>query len=107
MRYGPFRANQPRTSGNAEDLRRSQAADHRTRTSIEITMRILGALAGMLCLGVAAATAQSPETIFQQANQLHQQGKVAEARDQYESILKNGCVSGDLYFNLGNAYYKS
>jgi tetratricopeptide (TPR) repeat protein len=70
-------------------------------------MRTPGTLAALLCLAVTMATAQSPETVYQQANQLYQQGKVAEARDLYESIVKNGFVSGDLYYNLGNAYYKS
>jgi len=57
------------------------------------------------CVGFSAA--QSPEIMFQQANQLYQQGKVVEAKDLYETILRNGYVSGDLYYNLGNAYYKA
>ncbi len=70
-------------------------------------MNLRPVLAFLLCGAASAAMAQSPEVVFQQANQLYQQGKIAEARDQYESILKNGYVSGDLYYNLGNAYYKS
>jgi hypothetical protein len=48
-----------------------------------------------------------PEQMFDQANRLYQQNKIAEARDAYESILRNGFVSGELYYNLGNAYYKT
>jgi tetratricopeptide (TPR) repeat protein len=59
----------------------------------------------VICAGFAAA--QSPESMFQQANQLYQQGKVVEAKDLYETILRNGNVSGDLCYNLGNAYYKA
>jgi tetratricopeptide (TPR) repeat protein len=59
----------------------------------------------VVCAGYAAA--QNPESTFQQANQLYQQGKVVEAKDLYETILRNGYVSGDLYYNLGNAYYKA
>ncbi len=70
-------------------------------------MRTIVVLTALLCLAVAAGFAQSPEVVYQQANQLYQQGKVAEARDLYESIVKNGLVSGDLYYNLGNAYYKT
>jgi tetratricopeptide (TPR) repeat protein len=58
-----------------------------------------------VCAGFSAA--QSPDIMFQQANQLYQQGKVVEAKDLYETILHNGYVSGDLYYNLGNAYYKA
>ncbi len=50
--------------------------------------------------------AQDPEEIFERANQLYQQNKFADARDEYESLLKNGYESGVLYYNVGNAYYK-
>ena len=58
---------------------------------------------------VAAATlhAQNPAQLFEQANRLYQEGKINEAREEYESILSNGYVSGELYYNLGNAYYKN
>jgi tetratricopeptide (TPR) repeat protein len=55
---------------------------------------------------VPAGWAQSPDDLFQKANGLYQEGKVAEARDLYESITSNGYVSGELYYNLGNAYYR-
>jgi tetratricopeptide (TPR) repeat protein len=51
--------------------------------------------------------AQSPEQLFNQGNQLYQQGKIADARDVYESLLGKGYVSGDLYYNLGNACYRT
>ncbi len=67
--------------------------------------RITGIL--MLMILPALLRAQSPEVMFQQANILYQQGKVAEAAELYEGVLRSGVVSGDLYYNLGNAYYKS
>jgi uncharacterized membrane protein len=51
--------------------------------------------------------AQSPEQVFDQANQLYQQNKFAEAREAYESVVRNGFLSGELYYNMGNAYYKT
>lgn len=54
----------------------------------------------------AAASGQTAEQVFAEANQLYQQGKVAEARDKYEIIAANGYVNGELYYNLGNAYYR-
>jgi tetratricopeptide (TPR) repeat protein len=62
----------------------------------------------LLALSLAAGDlqAQSPEQLYQKANTLYQEGKVSEARDLYESIESNGYVSGDLYYNLGNAYYR-
>jgi tetratricopeptide (TPR) repeat protein len=61
----------------------------------------------VLVLSLApAGWAQSPDDLFQKANGLYQEGKVAEARDLYESIAANGYVSGELYYNLGNAHYR-
>ncbi len=44
---------------------------------------------------------------FEQANQLYLQAKYPDAITQYEKIVQSGFESGALYFNLGNAYYKS
>ncbi len=61
----------------------------------------------LLVLFACGAFGQSPEQLCEQANSLYQQGKVAEARDLYESIVQNGYVSGDIYYNLANAHYKT
>ncbi|MEK9136098.1 MAG: tetratricopeptide repeat protein [Bacteroidota bacterium] len=58
-------------------------------------------------LAAVVAFAQTPEQVFDQANHLYQQNKFAEARVAYESVVRNGFVSGELYYNLGNAYYKT
>lgn len=61
------------------------------------------------CLVVAlspALFAQSPESVLVEANKLYQQGKFAEARDAYERVVHNGYESTELYYNLGNTYYK-
>ena len=44
---------------------------------------------------------------FEQGNQLYLQAKYPEAISQYEKIVQSGFESGELYFNLGNAYYKN
>lgn len=43
---------------------------------------------------------------FESGNALYGREKYAEAAAAYESVLKSGKQSADLYFNLGNAYYK-
>lgn len=43
---------------------------------------------------------------FEKANALYNEGKYAEAIDNYESILDSDMHSSELYFNLGNANYK-
>ena len=69
-------------------------------------MRTVSALILVAALSAPGAFAQSPDTAFQQANLLYQQGKMADAANLYEGILRSGLVSGEIYYNLGNAYYK-
>jgi tetratricopeptide (TPR) repeat protein len=61
----------------------------------------------MLACAALSARAQNPQQVFEQANQLYQEGKFAEAREAYEALVKNGYGGGTLYYNLGNAYYKT
>jgi len=44
---------------------------------------------------------------FDAANELYAQNKFAEAAGAYEQLLKNGVTTPAVYFNLGNAYFKS
>lgn len=44
---------------------------------------------------------------YQQANKLYSDGKYEEAINEYEAILANNELHTDIYFNLGNAYYKT
>ena len=46
------------------------------------------------------------QTSFDKGNNLYQKGKYNEAIVAYEGILKTGKQSAELYFNLGNCYYK-
>ena len=49
--------------------------------------------------------AQNQE-LFEKANAFYNDGKYAEAIDNYQAILESGQHSADIYFNLGNANYK-
>ena len=44
---------------------------------------------------------------FEAANKLYEEGKFAEAAAGYDQVLQSGRVSPALYFNLGNAWFKS
>lgn len=50
--------------------------------------------------------AQSNEELFANANNLYKNGKHLEAIKLYEEVSTNNLVSSELYFNLGNCYYK-
>ena len=47
------------------------------------------------------------DSLFLQANTLFQEGKYEEAQDVYLEILNAGYYSTEVYFNLGNAYFRS
>lgn len=57
----------------------------------------------------ATASAQSEElnSVLNDANRLYLEQKYDAAISRYESIIKNDYESGEVYFNLGNAYFKS
>ncbi len=44
--------------------------------------------------------------LFEKANKLYQEEKFEEAIRIYEEILQNGYESWELYYNVGNAYYR-
>jgi tetratricopeptide (TPR) repeat protein len=44
---------------------------------------------------------------FNRANKLYEQQKFSEAAAAYEKLISEGVSSGPLYFNLGNAFFKS
>ncbi len=44
-------------------------------------------------------------TELSKANEMYKQGQYSDAAKLYEEMLKNG-VSAELYYNLGNSYYK-
>ncbi|MDX1544896.1 MAG: tetratricopeptide repeat protein [Christiangramia sp.] len=46
------------------------------------------------------------EDLFDEANSAYQEGNYEEAVSKYEEILDNGESSAELYYNLGNSYYK-
>ena len=48
-----------------------------------------------------------PDITFEKANLAYTDEKFDEAINLYSSILDEGYVSSELYFNLGNAYFKS
>lgn len=56
----------------------------------------------LLCFG---ANAQN-EALFKKGNDAYNEGDYVAAADQYLAIIEKGEHSAELYFNLGNAYYK-
>lgn len=51
-------------------------------------------------------TAQNVDSLFVTANNLYKEGKFEEAIEKYKKVESQELVSSELYYNLGNSYYK-
>jgi tetratricopeptide (TPR) repeat protein len=60
--------------------------------------------AGVNCF---AADTPSAEEIYFEANRAYKEDRYQEAIDGYFELIGNGYVNGQLYYNLGNAYFRS
>ncbi|PCI32123.1 MAG: hypothetical protein COB60_10195 [Flavobacteriaceae bacterium] len=60
----------------------------------------------LLLFSYAMGFAQQTDALFLDANNLYKEGAYSKAIDLYKSIEAKGVASDDLYFNLGNSYYK-
>ena len=60
----------------------------------------------IVCLILLVSFGAFAQNSFEKANQLYQKGQYEAAIANYELILNNKQQSADLYFNLGNCYYK-
>lgn len=49
---------------------------------------------------------QTPQNLFDKANELYKNGAYEEAIKTYEEIESLGLQSSELYYNIGNCYYK-
>jgi tetratricopeptide (TPR) repeat protein len=60
----------------------------------------------LLLVITSTLTAQNVDSLFVKANNLYKVEQFAEAIELYKQIENNNQVSSDLYYNLGNSYYK-
>lgn len=66
---------------------------------ITLTALFLGA-------AILPAGAASPSAEFEKGNRLFGEGKFKEAAAEYETAIANGQTNANLFFNLGDAYYR-
>lgn len=61
---------------------------------------------GKLTLGSSETNVIDPESIFDQASSAYQKGDFIKAVGLYQQLYDEGYLSGNLFYNLGNAYFK-
>ncbi|MDZ7292439.1 MAG: SH3 domain-containing protein [candidate division KSB1 bacterium] len=76
---------------------------HYLRLSISVCCLLF---AVCFLLFVVSANADEAASLFHQANQQYEAGNYKQAAETYEKILAAGKANWQLYYNLGNAYYK-
>ena len=64
-------------------------------------------LLGIFCFNHFFAFSQGSEELFDKANDFYSKANYSKAIEIYQSILNKNIESSELYFNLGNAYYKT
>ena len=62
---------------------------------------------GILLIIVSAKIWAQSDTLFQHANSLYQAGEYEAALNEYQKIIQSGYEASDLYYNMGNAAFRS
>ena len=63
------------------------------------------AFAIILCVSFAGYS-QSATELYSRANQLYKTKQFRQAADEYEKLIGQGYKNAEVYYNLGNCYYK-
>ena len=61
---------------------------------------------GVLFLLTSLLFSSDNRAAFEKGNQLYREGSYRKAIDAYTGIVESGMVSSEVYYNLGNCYYK-
>ena len=69
-------------------------------------IKIVIMMAWLLAPAFAMAQSDLPRTWFEEGNDAYNQGLYEQALEKYGRILDFGLESAELYYNMGNAYYK-
>lgn len=67
----------------------------------------LAVLISLSAVDASSSSGFNPNAIFYEANSLYANNEFGAAAQKYEQLIRLGYQSGNVYFNLGNAYYKS
>jgi tetratricopeptide (TPR) repeat protein len=77
--------------------------------SWQLAVGSLKSLAGLLCILMSMSLmsfAQAPQDLYKNANALYKANQFEQAAADYEKIISQGYKTPEVYYNLGNCYYK-
>ncbi|HLF19293.1 MAG TPA: tetratricopeptide repeat protein [Bacteroidota bacterium] len=66
----------------------------------------IGAAFLVIVMTIFPVYAQTPVDAFNRGNELYRKNQFQEALNEYETIIKQGYISSELYFNIGNANFR-
>ena len=67
---------------------------------------LIGLVFSLLIGLPVAGQSKVEQVVFDKANQLYLNGEYSSAREEYQKIINSGFESVELYYNLGNTFYK-
>lgn len=70
-------------------------------------MKRAGLILLVVMLTWKAGLSIDPESLVRQGNTFYTEAQYERAVETYEAVIDSGFISSELYFNLGNAYFKS
>ena len=68
---------------------------------------IMRACGAMICMLVASSAVAQPDVQFVKANEEYVQGHFKEAIAGYDALVRAGQWNANLFYNLGNAYFRT
>lgn len=74
--------------------------------SVLILFLLIYPACGELAFGNTETETLKPESIFEEANIAYRNGDFRTAAEKYQQLCDEGYTGGNLYYNLGNAYFK-
>jgi tetratricopeptide (TPR) repeat protein len=69
-------------------------------------MKRIAVIIGFLVMSLCLAKANEATETFNKANMLYQNGNFSKSAQYYEKIVNNGYENAEVFYNLGNAYFR-
>jgi len=81
-----------------------QCEQRKANSEKRLTFRYV--LVAVCCFMVGMSIAQDPQTLISEGNKAYSEGLYTDAIEHYQQVTGAGWESPQLYYNLGNAYFK-